>query len=115
MFANSAVGGNGGDGFGRGIYNDERRELRLAKSLVFRNGPRGGEGIGGGRYDLGDADLIRSRIFANLASTDDDDSLPIGEDVWSFSRHALTAKPGRSKFPRRTSSGVPVGWRTGRP
>lgn len=77
VFGNSAVGGEGGDGLGGGIFNDESGELELARSLVFRNAARGGkaggEGVGGGLYNLGDADRIRSRVFANFASTDDDD------------------------------------------
>ena len=74
VVGNTVTGGETGDGLGGGIYNGEDGELRLAHSRVFRNiargGDDGGEGRGGGLYNLGDVELVRSRIFANFASTD---------------------------------------------
>lgn len=76
IFKNLAQGSDGGDGLGGGIYNAADSTLELARSLVFGNrasAQSGGEGVGGGLYNLGTAELVRSRIFANLASTSDDD------------------------------------------
>jgi hypothetical protein len=74
VFANLAQGGEGGgDGLGGGIFNASDSTLELARAQVFRNRADGGDGIGGGLYNLGTVDLVRSRIFANLASTSDDD------------------------------------------
>lgn len=69
-------GGSSGDGLGGGIYNGSDAALDLTRSLVFRNraqGGSGGDGIGGGIYNLGDLNDVHSLIFANLASTSDDD------------------------------------------
>lgn len=76
VFANLARGGDGGDGLGGGIYNDSDATLELTRSLVFLNravAGSGGEGVGGGIYNLGVVDEVRSRIFANFATTSDDD------------------------------------------
>lgn len=76
VIGNAAKGGEAGDGLGGGIYNGSDADTTLRRSLVSRNEARGGlggEGIGGGVYNLGDLDEIRSRIFANWASTSDDD------------------------------------------
>lgn len=78
-----AAGGNTGNGYGGGTYNDATSSLALNVSSVTRNhanggdghaGGKGGEGLGGGIYNLGDllADLD-SVIEANHASTDFDD------------------------------------------
>ena len=72
-----ASGGTGGNGLGGGLYNDTGAELALVRSLVFANRARGGpggEGIGGGLYNNGGmVDLVNTLIFANSASTRDDD------------------------------------------
>ncbi len=75
VFANLARGTDDGDGWGGGIFNDEDSTLDLTRSLVFGNRARGGasgDGVGGGLYNLGAVDLTRSYIFANFASTSDD-------------------------------------------
>lgn len=76
IFSNLARGADGGDGLGGGIYNDTDAALDLTRSLVFKNKAVGGaygDGIGGGIYNAGSVDLTRSRVFANFASTSDDD------------------------------------------
>jgi hypothetical protein len=79
-------GGNGGNGYGGGAYNDATSSLALDASSVTRNHANGGdgraggegEGLGGGIYNLGDlfADLD-SLIEANHASTDFDDMFEV--------------------------------------
>jgi hypothetical protein len=73
---NVAIGGDERDGLGGGIYNGSTADTELVRSLVFANRARGGsngEGIGGGVFNDGEFEEIRSRIFANWASTSDDD------------------------------------------
>lgn len=75
VIGNVAVGGEGGDGLGGGIFNGEDADATLSRSFIAGNravGGSGGEGIGGGVYNLGDLDESRSWIFANWASTSDD-------------------------------------------
>jgi hypothetical protein len=65
------------------VYNDAASSLRLERSTVTENHANGGkggaggsdgEGIGGGVYNLGSFDLDAfTLIFANHASTSDDD------------------------------------------
>jgi hypothetical protein len=78
--ANRAVGGRrdgaapGGDGLGGGIYVDTNSALKLNRSRVFANravGRAGGDGIGGGLYNIGDIDLLTTLVFANFATTSD--------------------------------------------
>lgn len=73
---NRAVGGDAADGLGGGFYNDTDGSLSLKRSGVFRNAAlagTGGEGIGGGIFNLGTVDLLRTRVFANFATTSDPD------------------------------------------
>lgn len=74
---NRAVGGDNGDGLGGGIYIGSDSVVDLSRSLVFRNhalGGTNGAGRGGGIFnDGGSLDLARAWIFANYASTSDDD------------------------------------------
>jgi hypothetical protein len=78
-------GGNGGDGEGGGIFQDELSTLTLLGTSVAHNlalggaagiGGSDGEGEGGGLYlepgGVATADLLTA-IFANHASTSDDD------------------------------------------
>lgn len=78
-------GGNGGDGEGGGIFQDELSTLTLLGAKVDHNlaiggaagiGGSDGEGEGGGLYlepgGVASADLLTA-IFANHASTSDDD------------------------------------------
>jgi uncharacterized protein (TIGR03118 family) len=79
---NHAIGGDGGNGYGGGVYNDATASLRLEKSTITNNhangGDRGeggsdGEGIGG-VYNLGSFDFdALTLIFGNHASTSHDD------------------------------------------
>jgi hypothetical protein len=76
IFGNLAEGGFGANGLGGGLFLDSDTEADIVKSLIFRNravGGDGGEGIGGGVYNNQDGlDLVHSFVFANFASTDDD-------------------------------------------
>ena len=65
-------------GFGGGVFNDADSILDLGRSLIFRNraaGGAGGQGIGGGIYNLNEDEtegLLHALVFANYASTSDD-------------------------------------------
>jgi hypothetical protein len=79
------LGGNGGNGLGGGIFQDALSTLTLHGTTIDRNhaiggaagiGGSDGEGVGGGLYlapgGVATADLLTA-IFANHASTSDDD------------------------------------------
>lgn len=83
---NQAIGGAGivagGDGLGGGIWNQDHSTLTLLGSTVTENGATGGagatagQGVGGGIYNTSGGTVCVdafTAIFANLASTSDDD------------------------------------------
>lgn len=75
VVGNLAKGGEGGNGLGGGLHNGSDAATNLQRSLISVNKARGGlggDGIGGGIYNLGDLSAVHSLIFANWASTSDD-------------------------------------------
>jgi hypothetical protein len=76
VLRNSAKGGVEADGLGGGLYIGNDAAADLNRSVVLRNraiAGVGGQGVGGGIYNEGDLDLARSLVFANFATTSDDD------------------------------------------
>lgn len=80
FFANSAVGNVNGDALGGALHNDMYCQMGLRQSSVTHNWAwaceaEGGEGIGGGLYNLGDVTVDKKtyqNIVGNEASTSDD-------------------------------------------
>jgi hypothetical protein len=75
--AQGGSGSPGGNGFGGGAFNDEESTLTFEKSAVTLNrafgAESGGEGVGGGVYNLGTliVDAL-TLIRKNRASTSND-------------------------------------------
>jgi hypothetical protein len=78
LVGNVALGGAGGDGLGGGFFSDEQSEATFIDSTLTDNqalGGPGGQGRGGGAYVTDGAKVraVNTLLFANFASTSDDD------------------------------------------